>query len=331
MEKKKSFNYRMYFQKNIPWVILLFIIVVFSIVSPDFLNPNNMVNILNQNSYVIIAALGVSFVMISGSMDLSVGYQMSIIGIVSAILMKEFNVSTGIVIVTALLLGVLLNLINAVLVLKLKLTLLMESIGTMTIFQGISFVISKSKTYSGFPRMFKFLGQGYVGPIPFPIILMLVLFVIMSIFLNKTYMGRYIYALGGNEKAARLAGINVNGVKMMIAVIEGLFVALSTLMLIARLGSAQSMIGPGTEFTVINGLLLGGVSIRGGEGKLSGVVAGILIMSILGNGMQLSGMGTYAQYIAKGVIMLMAIGIDVYQIKHRDMMKKTGVRYGQGK
>ena len=325
MKVFKSFNFKLYIQKNMPWAILLFIIIVFSIISPDFLTLNNIVNILNQNSYVIIVSLGISLIMISGDMDLSVGYQMSIIGIVSAILMKEYHVPTGAVIIAALILGILLNFINIILVFKLKLTLLIVSIGTMTIFQGISFVISQSKAYSSFPRDFKLLGQGYVGPVPVPIILMLILFAIMNIFLRKTYMGRFIYALGGNEKAARLAGINVKNVKMMIAVIVGLLVALSTLMLIARLGSAQSMIGPGTEFTVINGVLLGGVSIRGGEGKLSGVVAGILTMSVLGNGMQLSGMGTYAQYIVKGMIMLTAIGIDVYQSKHRDTMKKAEI------
>lgn len=128
--------------------------------------------------------------------------------------------------------------------------------------------------------------------------------------------------MGGNEEATRLAGIKVVTVKMMIAVIAGIFVGLASVMLISRIGSAQSTIGPGTEFTVITGVLLGGVSIRGGEGRLSGVIAGIFLMSILANGMQMIGLGTYSQYIVKGVIMLIAIGFDYFQMESRSKVKK---------
>ena len=261
--------------------------------------------------------------MMSGQLDLSVGYEMSIIGVTSAMLMTEFHVPTAAVILYAMGLGILICLLNTFLAMKLKLGLMMVSIAAMNIFQGLSYTITESKTYIGFSDSFKFLGQGSVGPIPFAIILALVLFIVMSFFLNKTYMGRYVYALGGNEEASRLAGINVTGVKLMIAALEGLFVGLATVMLISRIGSAQSAIGPGTEFTVITGVLLGGVSVRGGEGRLSGVVGGILIMAVLSNGMQMVGLGTYAQYMVKGAIMLIAIGIDVYQMNRKAKVKKV--------
>lgn len=323
MKEISKFDMGIFLQRRMPWVILTIIMCIFGILSPGFLKIGNLVNILNQNAYVIIASFGIALVMMSGSMDLSVGYQMSIAGVFSAILMTVYHTPAWLAIVFSMLISVMMCLLNVFLALKLRLTLLMVTVGTMTIFQGISFVITESKTYSGFSDAFKFLGQGYIGSIPFPIILMLILFFIMSFFLNNTYMGRYIYALGGNEEASRLAGIHVVGVKMMIAAIEGAFIGLSSMMLIARVGSAQSTIGPGTEFTVITGVLLGGVSIRGGEGKLSGVMAGILIMAILSNGMQMAGLGTYSQYIAKGIIMLMAIGIDVYQIKRREQVKRV--------
>lgn len=326
MEKSNRFDMGEFLQRRMPWVILVVIMCIFGVTSSEFFKVGNLVNILNQNAYVIIASFGVSLVMMSGNMDLSVGYQMSIAGVFSAILMTVYHVPVIVAIVLTILLSIAMCLLNTYLALKLRLTLLMVSVGTMTIFQGISFVATGSKTYNGFTDSFKFLGQGYIGPIPFPIIMMVILFLAMSFFLNKTYMGRYVYALGGNEEASRLAGINVVRVKMMIALIEGAFVGLSSMILIAKVGSSQSTIGPGTEFTIITGVLLGGVSIRGGEGRLSGVVAGILIMAILSNGMQMAGLGTYSQYIAKGIIMLMAIGIDVYQLKRREQVKKTGLK-----
>ena len=191
----------------------------------------------------------------------------------------------------------------------------MVTVGTMTVYNGISFTISESKNLSGFDAAFKFIAKGYIGPLPFAVLLTFIFVIIMSIFLNKTYYGRHVYALGGNEEAARLSGINVTKTKLMIGFFEGLFVALSTIMLVSRVGTAHSGTGPGTEFTVITGILLGG-----GEGKLSGVVAGILIMAILANGMQLAGWGTYVQFIAKGIIMLAAIGFDVYQMTHRKVI-----------
>ncbi len=309
--------------REMPWIILLVLICIFTAFSPNFLKISNLVNILNQNSYVLVASFGIAFIMMSGQLDLSVGYQMSLIGVCSAILMVKYQIPAMAVILFAMLMGIVLCVMNTYLAMKLKLQLMMVSIAAMNIFQGISYEMTDSMTYNGFPDSFKLLGQGYIGPVPFPIILMVILFIIMNFFLNKTYMGRYVYALGGNEEASRLAGINVTGVKLMIAAIEGFFVGLSTMMLISRIGSAQSAIGPGTEFTVLTGILLGGVSIRGGEGRLSGVAAGVLIMAILSNGMQMAGLGTYAQFIVKGLIMIGAIGIDVYQMNKRQKAKKA--------
>jgi ribose/xylose/arabinose/galactoside ABC-type transport system permease subunit len=310
--------------KNVPWFILVLQCIVFSCFTKDFFSARNILNILNQNAYVVIAALGISLIMISGAIDLSSGYQMSIIGIVSGILLTEAGLPIPVVILVAFLLGIALNLLATYIAHKLGLTLFITSLAAMNIYMGVSYTISNARIISRLPDAFKFLGQGYLGPVPFPIILAAVLFLIMSFFLTRTYWGRYIYALGGNTEASRLAGINVLGIKLMIAGICGVFIALSALMLIARLGTAQSTAGPGTEFTVITGVLVGGVSIRGGEGKLHGVLAGILIMAIFSNGMQMANMGVYAQYIVKGLIMLLAISVDVFQFNRRQ--RKQGVR-----
>ncbi|MBQ1476806.1 MAG: ABC transporter permease [Erysipelotrichaceae bacterium] len=316
----KKPNIQKIIRNNMPWLILLAVSIIFSFISPNFFSVANIINILNQNAYIITCAIGITLVMMAGQIDLSVGYQMSLIGVTMGLLVQKLGLPTPAVLLIAILEGIILSEINTFLALKLKITLLMVTVGTMTVYNGISFTISESKNLSGFDAMFKFIAKGYIGPIPFAVLITFILVVIMSIFLNKTYYGRYIYALGGNEEAARLSGINVTKTKLMIGFFEGLFVALGTIMLISRVGTAHSGTGPGTEFTVITGILLGGVSIRGGEGKLSGVVAGILIMAILANGMQLAGWGTYVQFIAKGIIMLAAIGFDVYQMTHRKVV-----------
>jgi len=309
-------------KNNMPWLILLVISVIFSFFSPHFFTIQNIINILNQNAFVIVCAIGITFVMMSGQIDLSVGHQMATIGILIALLNRDYNIGTVPMIVLAIVLGVLLNELNMILSIKLGIGLLMVTTATSMLYQGISYTISGSKAISNFPDEFKFIGQGNLPGTKFPlaIVLMLVFAITMELFLTKTYWGRHIYALGGNEDASRLAGIDVNKTKLMIGAIAGVFVGISTVMLISRLGSVNSSTGPGTEFTVITGILLGGVSVRGGEGRLSGVVAGILIMAILGNGMQLAGFGIYLQYVVKGIIMLAAIGFDVYQLSHQKVI-----------
>ncbi|MBQ6520849.1 MAG: ABC transporter permease [Anaerolineaceae bacterium] len=309
-------------KNNMPWIILIVISIIFSFFSHNFFKIQNIINILNQNAFVIVCAIGITFIMMSGQIDLSVGYQMSLIGVTIGLLNKNYAIGTVPMILLAIVMGVLLNELNMVLSIKLNIGLLMVTTATSMLYQGISYTISGSKAVGGFPDSFKKIGQSNIPGtnIPIAILIMLVFAVIMELFLTKTYWGRHIYAMGGNEDASRLAGIEVTKTKYMIGAIAGVFVGLSTVMLISRLGSVNSSSGPGTEFTVLIGILLGGVSVRGGEGRLSGVVAGILIMAILSNGMQLAGFGIYLQYVVKGIIMLAAIGIDVYQLNHQKII-----------
>ncbi len=259
--------------------------------------------------------------MMAGEIDLSVGYAISLNGVISALLLTKAGMPVVAVAIFSIILGIFLSVINMLLAYRLKLQLLMATIGTMTIFQGISYVLSQSKTISGLPDSFKAIGQAYLGPIPIPVLIMVILFIIVSFILNRTYIGRYVFAMGGNQEAARLAGINVFGMKMFIAIMAGAMTGLAATILCARLGSIQANSGAGLEFTIITAVLLGGVSVRGGEGKISGVVAGVLILAILSNGMQLAGLDVYYQFIAKGIIMLGAIGFDVYQLNRKNLIK----------
>lgn len=315
-------------QANMPWLVLILIGTIFTFISPRFFSITNFVNILDQNSYVIVCAIGVTFLMMAGNLDLSTGYMMSFIAVTMGKL-SVAGVSTPILIVYGIVMGILLTEFNMFLAIKLKITMLMTTVGTMAVYQGASYLISKSRSFQGFSAGFKFIGQGRVLNFPFAVILALFFVVMMSLFLSKTYWGRYVYAVGGSEEASRLSGINIVFIKILIAGVAGAFVGLSTVMLVSKVGIAQSGLGPGTEMTCITGILIGGVSLRGGEGKLSGVVAGILILAVLSNGMQLANLDPNTQYCFKGVIMLMAIGFDVFQMSHRKIEVDKSVQYSE--
>lgn len=294
-------------------LVLIGLIITFSIISPVFFSFDNLINILVQQSYVIIAAIGLSFVMISGGMDLSVGYQLSLVSVITSICMVWYSIPIPIAIIIGIATGIILGLFNGVATVFLKVHSLIITLGTMTIFQGISYIISKSNPIFGLKPEFKFIGQGYLFNIPFCIIIMIICAAVASFILNKTYFGRYVYALGGNEEAARLAGVNIDKMKLFIFSICGFFVSIAAIVLVARAGSATSATGVGTEFTCMTAAVLGGISFKGGSGKIWGVMTGVLILGILSNGMQIIGLGTYPQYIAKGLVLLLAVGFDTYQ------------------
>jgi ribose/xylose/arabinose/galactoside ABC-type transport system permease subunit len=307
----------------VPWFILLVLLVGFSFISPNFLSATNLVNILNQNAYLIVCAIGVSFFMLSAQIDLSIGYQISLIGVCAGLLMRDLNAPFWAAILGGILVGIAINVLIMLVSIKMRIELLLVSVGSMTVFRGLSLEISGAKTISAFDTGFKFISQGNIGPAPFAVILALVLVVAATVFLTKTYWGRFIYAVGGNAEAARLSGINVAAVRILIGALAGFFIGLSSIMLVARVGTAHSNHGPGTEITVIIGILLGGVSISGGAGKLPNVVAGVLVIGILGNGMQLAGMGNNLQFVVKGLILLAALGIDMYQKNRKQKIRSV--------
>jgi ribose transport system permease protein len=294
-------------------LVMLGIIGVFSTLSSSFLTVNNLTNIFIQQSYVIVASIGLSFVMISGGIDLSIGYQMSLVSIITSISMMWFNLPVPVAIGLGLMTGITTGLINGFASNKLKVHPLIITLGTMTIYQGVSFIISRANPIFGLPNSFKIIGQGYVGGIPISVMIMVVIALVAGFILNKTYFGRFVYAVGGNAEAARLAGINVERIKLIVFSISSFFVAIAAVILVSRAGSATSMTGVGTEFSAITACVLGGVSFKGGSGKVGGVIVGVLILGILSNGMQIIGLGTYPQYVARGLVFLAAIGFDTYQ------------------
>ncbi|HUX36508.1 MAG TPA: ABC transporter permease [Rectinemataceae bacterium] len=294
--------------------ILFGLIVLFSLLSPYFFTQENLTNIFVQQSYVIIAAVGLSFVMISGGMDLSIGYQISAVGVTTAALVKWIGIPLPIALVAGIVMGTLMGAFNGWLSVRLKVHTLIVTLGTMTIFQGLSYIISRQSVILNLPAGFKFFGQGYLFDfLPFSVLLMALCVGIASFLLNLTWFGRHIYGVGSNEETARLSGVNVRAIRMLTFSICGFFVAISAIVLFGRSGSASSSTGPGVEFTAMTAAILGGVSFKGGEGKMWGLVTGVFILGVLSNGMQLVGMNTYVQYIVKGFALLLAVGFDILQ------------------
>lgn len=305
MKAKNKFNI-----KNWGIVILLVILVaVFSVLSPNFLNFHNIRNILLQNAHTAVVSIAVGIIMISGGTDLSIGYEIALAAIVSAMMM-ESGLPVILAILAAIGITVVCSMFNESMSILLKGHTMVITLGTMSAYQGLAYIISDAKNFHNLPDEFLLIGQGKIaGVIPINIVLMLILFVISAIVLEKTHAGKKLYAVGDNPEAARLAGINVARVKIGAFALAGVLVGIAAVMLTSRTGNATATTGTGLEFTGITAAVLGGVSLKGGEGKLWQVVIATYILGILSNGMQLIGLGTYPQYIAKCIVMLLAIGI----------------------
>lgn len=306
-------------RRNLAWVLLLLICVVFTFTSQNFLTLTNLLNILNQNAYVIISAYGIALIMMSGGLDMAVGYQMSICGVLCAMMIMYANIPIVIAVIITVIISIAFGMVGTLLEQLLQLPRIFVSIGLSTVYQGVAYVITNSKTISSLSPSFKVIGQGTIfhPSLTYATIFMVIAGIVMSFIMDRTYFGRYVFALGGNEVASRLAGINVLKMKYAIGGIAGLYCGIGAIVLTSRVGAAAAGTAAGTEITVLTGVLVGGVSVRGGEGKIANCVAGVLIMGLLANGMQLAGLNTYYQYVAKGAIMLLVMWFDAFQIKRR--------------
>ena len=293
--------------------VLLFLMVLFAFASPYFLTFQNLANIFTQNTYVIIVGIGISFVMLGGGIDLSVGYQMSLVGVVTALSMVIYHYPAWLSILIGLLLGASLGLFNGFIVSRTRVFPLIITIATSIIFRGISYLISNATEYRDFPAGFLALTQTNVFGIPLDVLLTLLIVLIASFVYSQTVFGFRLIAQGGNEEASRLAGINTKRMKIILYTICGVLTAIGTMIMLSKSNAHNSTFGPGTDIFVLTAAIIGGVSFMGGEGNVVGLVAGILVLAVVGNGMQLAGWGTFAQYLVKGEIFPGAVTFDQYR------------------
>lgn len=314
MLEKNEKHGLLFYMKELTLVIVLFVLLLlFYCFAPKFMTIENIKNILVQNAYIIVSSIGMAFVIIGGGIDLSVGYQISLVGVITTISIQWFHLPVWCSVLIGLMIGTLLGAINGFLSVKLQVHPMVITLATMAIYQGISYIITNSNSIYGLPDSFKFIGQGKILGIPVSIIITVIVLIGATFFLSKTYPGRYIYALGGNGEAARLSGVNTSAMRVISFAICGFFGAVASILLVSRSGSMNSSVGAGTEFTCITAAVLGGVSMAGGEGKVWKVCVGAIILGVLSNGMQFVGLGVYPQYVAKGIILMAAISFDTYQ------------------
>lgn len=310
-------NYKINFKNKINeyaiYVILVLLFLFFSMVSPSFINANNLINVVRQISMLGIASVGMTFALLVGGIDLSIGSQMSMVAVICSIMMTKYNINPFIACIICLVLTSIVGFFNGIIISKIKMPPLIVTLSTMIIIEGVAFIISKGIPIFGFPQGFSILGQGYIGIIPIPVIIMIVVLIIGAVVLNKTYIGRYFYSIGGNEEASRLSGIDVDKIKMLAYILSGLFAGIAGVILLSRTNSGQPTMGKGFEFDVLTAVVLGGVSVNGGVGKISNVISGILIIGVLNNGLVLMGVNTYIQSVIKGVVLLIAVAFDFIQ------------------
>jgi ribose/xylose/arabinose/galactoside ABC-type transport system permease subunit len=292
---------------------MFLLIIFFSIMTPNFRTISNFMIILRQVSITGVVAVGMTFVLLTGGIDLSVGSQVGFVGMIASIMMVNLYVPLVLSCFIGILTGCMVGFLNGILITKTKMPPLIETLGMSNIVLGLNYIITGGLPIISLPRGIRHIGQGHLGPVPIPVIIMVCVFVLGGLVLALTYYGRYVYAVGSNAEAARLTGLNTGKICLSVYVLQGALCGLSGLIMLSRVGSGQPISGRGLEMDVITACIVGGVSITGGEGKITGVIFGVLIMGIMSNGMAVIGLGEYYQTLMKGIVLVAAIGIDCYQ------------------
>jgi ribose/xylose/arabinose/galactoside ABC-type transport system permease subunit len=289
--------------------ILIALVVVFSSLTDRFLTIENFQNVSRSVSAIVIVGCAVTLVMVARGLDLSVGSVLAATAVTAAFLAAN-GVNIWLSYLAALGLGLALGALNAVFVVGLKVTPIISTLGTMNIARGIAYLITPSAILVGLPTEWALLGTGSYFGLPSPTLFAIAFVIFFSWILNRTVLGRHVYAIGGNEEAARLAGVNVNRTLFLLYTTTGFSVAIAAIVLSSRLGSGDPNIGIGFEFDVIVAVILGGTSLAGGVGRISGTVIGALIVGFLSNGLNLVGVEPFWQYIAKGSALVVAVVLD---------------------
>ena len=299
---------------NIRQLTLVFLLVVevviFAILSGNFLTGSNIINILRQVSVTGISAMGMFMIILLGDIDLSVGSMYAFIGVLCAYTFRATG-SSVLTVLVAIGLGLLIGLFNGVITAKFGISAFITTLATMSICRGFAYILTGGTPIGITDQKFVFLGSGYVaGVVPLPIIFMIIVIAIVYFAMYKTRFGRHVYATGGNMQATEWSGINTKQIKILVFMIAGLLNGFASIILAGRLGGGLPAAGEGAEMDVITAVVLGGTSMTGGKGKLWGVIIGVLIIGILTNGLTMIGVSTYWQKVVKGAIILVAVVMD---------------------
>lgn len=307
----KNKNIIQYLQDYGSFIALIFLVVVISIISPDFRTVNNFLSLLRQSAINGLIAFGMTCIILTGGIDLSVGSVLALTSIICAHTIK-IGLPAPLSMLIALIFGIILGTISGLMVTKSRLQPFIATLITMTGYRGLTMILSGGRPISrlGDNFLLNQIGKGSLLGIPIPVWILVVFFVIFLFVLKKTVLGRQIYATGSNSKAAELAGINTNNIKLIVYAVSGFMASLSGLILVSRLGSAQPTLGSGYELDAIAAVALGGTSMTGGRGKITGTLIGILIIAVLNNGLNIIGVSSYYQDVVKALVIFLAVISD---------------------
>lgn len=311
--KNKQLDLKSLLIKYKSLVGLLLLIVVVSILSPSFLSTRNILNILRQTSVNAIIAAGMTFVILTGGIDLSVGSVLALSGAFAASLLASGQ-SIIVAVIAAIVVGAVVGFLNGFVIAKGKLQPFIATLATMTILRGITLVFTDGKPITlgsnALAMAFGKIGGGTILGVPSPVIITILVFITCYYILNHTKMGRYTYALGGNEEATKLSGLNTDRIKIWVYTISGILSAVAGIIITSRLYSAQPTAGTGYELDAIAAVVLGGTKLTGGKGKISGTIIGALIIGGLSNALNILDVSSYYQMMVKGIVILIAVLLD---------------------
>lgn len=327
--ERKGFDVFGFVARFAPTLFLIALMALFALIEPRFLSSINLFNVMRQVSITGLLAVGMTFVILTAGIDLSVGSLLAFAGLVSGAVAKggleyRFTVGEGgvgygwgLAALAAIAVGLAGGYLQGLAITRLKVPPFVVTLGGMSAFRGAALLFAAGGPISGFEPSFAWWGQGKIGPVPIPVIIFLAAAVLAHITLRYTRYGRQVYAVGGNPEAARLSGLNVNRILTSVYVIMGFFAGLGSFVLAARLNSAEAVAGTGYELTVIASVVIGGTSLFGGSGTIFGTVVGTILIGVLLNGLVLMNVSSYVQQIIIGVIIVLAVAFDTFAKSRR--------------
>ena len=305
--------------------ILVVICVVIALLEPRFLSRSNLLNVLRLSAILALATYGQAVVIIGGGIDLSIGSIAAMVSVLSAMMASTLGIIPGFVI--GVLVGSALGGINGVLISQFRVPAFIATFGMLVYAEGVANYISKGAPIEFMPEGFGFLGSGYIGPIPVPIIIAVMMFILVHLLLTRTKLGRCLFAIGGNDRATWLSGVDVGKYRISSYVSSGVLTGLAALVLTSRINSGQANIAPSLPFDTIAAVAIGGISLYGGEGKLIQAVLGATIISVINNALNLINVSTYVQMMVMGGVILIAVSFD--NLRRSGSKKSLLVRAGE--
>lgn len=306
-----------YFVLVLVWIIMC---IVFTRLQRNFFSYRNMLNILTSGSLIGLIAIAESYLIIAGMIDLSVGAVAAFCGVLAAILARQEIIVVGILLIT-LFAGAVFGTLNGLLVTKINLQPFIATLAIMSIARGLAYIICQVKPVRIAMQSLNSIGSMQLFHVPLPVVILLTFLLIFGIVLAKTEFGRSIYMIGGNASAARLAGINVDWMKIRLFIISGVLSALGGVILAARMNSGQPGAATSVDFDAITAVVLGGIAMTGGTGSMFGTFLGLMILLTLNNGLLILGVTTYWQDVAKGIVLIFALTLDFYRTRRRNTEK----------